>query len=143
MKGYRRVDVWIHIFLTSTLVATEWSVSHPCRLTPRERPQHPLDRRLGGPQSRSGRHGELEILDPTWTQKSDSLVQPVASRYTDSLSVCTSENNNVFKYPNFYNQCYPFPTSEGSHVMVVQLPNLLKLTSVSCAPPSKVVTSSK
>jgi hypothetical protein len=27
-----------------------------------------LYRRLGGPQSRSGRHGEVKILDPTETQ---------------------------------------------------------------------------
>jgi hypothetical protein len=28
----------------------------------------PLDRRLGGPQSRSGRYGEAKILDPTGTR---------------------------------------------------------------------------
>jgi hypothetical protein len=27
--------------------------------------RYPLDRRLGGPQSRSGRRGEEKILDPT------------------------------------------------------------------------------
>jgi hypothetical protein len=38
----------------------------------------------GGPQRRSGRHGEEKILDPTRTRNSDpSVVQPVASRYTD------------------------------------------------------------
>jgi hypothetical protein len=43
-----------------------------------------LDRRLGGPQIRSGRLGEDKILDPTGTRTSDcSVVQPVASRYTD------------------------------------------------------------
>jgi hypothetical protein len=43
-----------------------------------------LYRRLGGPQSRSGRHGEVKILDPTGTFTPDlSVVQPVASRYTD------------------------------------------------------------
>jgi hypothetical protein len=35
-----------------------------------------LDRRLGGPHSRSGRRGEEKILDPTGTGK-------VANRYTD------------------------------------------------------------
>jgi hypothetical protein len=30
-------------------------------------PRYPLDRRLGGPQSRSGRFGEEKILDPTGT----------------------------------------------------------------------------
>jgi hypothetical protein len=31
-------------------------------------PPYPLDRRLGGPQNRSGWHGEEKILDPTRTQ---------------------------------------------------------------------------
>jgi hypothetical protein len=33
-----------------------------------KRPQYPLDRRLGGPQSRSGRHEEVNILNPTGTR---------------------------------------------------------------------------
>jgi hypothetical protein len=37
--------------LTSALVGGEWSASRPGRFTP----WHPLDRRLGGPQSRSER----------------------------------------------------------------------------------------
>jgi hypothetical protein len=36
------------------------------------------------PHSRPGRRGEEKILDPTGTRISDpSVVQPVASRYTD------------------------------------------------------------
>jgi hypothetical protein len=31
-------------------------------------PWYPLDRRLGGPQSQSGRRGEEGILDPTGTR---------------------------------------------------------------------------
>jgi hypothetical protein len=31
-------------------------------------PRYPLARRLGGPQSRSGQHGEKKILDPTGTR---------------------------------------------------------------------------
>jgi hypothetical protein len=46
--------------------------------------QYPLDRRLGGPQSRSGRRGEEKIHDPTGirtpTYPSSNVV---ASRYTD------------------------------------------------------------
>jgi hypothetical protein len=54
-------------------------------LYPREKsPQYLLDRRPGGPQSRSGRRGEEKILDPTGTRKSDlSVVHPVTSLYTD------------------------------------------------------------
>jgi hypothetical protein len=58
MKAYGVVDVQIHIFLTSALIGGEWSVSRSCRFTPGERA--------------SGIHG--------WTP---SVVQPVASRYTD------------------------------------------------------------
>jgi hypothetical protein len=46
----------------------------PAALPPGKSPRYPFYRRLGGPQSRSGRYREL----------SPSLVvQPVASRYTD------------------------------------------------------------
>jgi hypothetical protein len=41
-----RVDVYIHIFLTSALVGSEWSISHPCRFTPEERA--PGTRWIGG-----------------------------------------------------------------------------------------------
>jgi hypothetical protein len=45
-------------------------------------PRYPLDRKLDGPQSRSGRRGENSW--PNWDSNSDSsVVQPVASRYTD------------------------------------------------------------
>jgi hypothetical protein len=37
MKAYGGVDVQIHIFLTSALVAGEWSDSRPGRFTPGER----------------------------------------------------------------------------------------------------------
>jgi hypothetical protein len=41
-----------------------------------------MDKRLGGPQSRSGQHGEVKILAPHRDSNSDPLVvQPVASRY--------------------------------------------------------------
>jgi hypothetical protein len=37
MKVYGRVDVSIHIFLTSELAGGEWSDSRLCRFTPGER----------------------------------------------------------------------------------------------------------
>jgi hypothetical protein len=37
MKAYGRVDVLIHIFLTSAVVGGEWSASRPGRFTPGER----------------------------------------------------------------------------------------------------------
>jgi hypothetical protein len=62
-----------------------WVVSFtPRSLYPRVRsPWYPLDR-LGESQNRSGRHGEVEMLDPHRDSNSDpSVVQPVASPYTD------------------------------------------------------------
>jgi hypothetical protein len=51
--------------LTSALDGGEWSTSRPGRFTPRERaPWYPLDSRLGGPQSRSGRGGEEKNSQP-------------------------------------------------------------------------------
>jgi hypothetical protein len=45
--------------LTSALEGGEWSASRPGRPLPpgKEPPRYPLYRRLGGPQSRSGRRG--------------------------------------------------------------------------------------
>jgi hypothetical protein len=37
MKIYEGVDVWIHAFLISALVGSEWSVSRSGRFTPGER----------------------------------------------------------------------------------------------------------
>jgi hypothetical protein len=37
---------------TSTGAGSEWSTSRPCLLTPGQKTQYPLDRRLGGPKSR-------------------------------------------------------------------------------------------
>jgi hypothetical protein len=52
----------------------------PASLPPGEKNRYSLDRRLGGPQSRSGRHGEVKILGPTRTETPipPSVVQPVA-----------------------------------------------------------------
>jgi hypothetical protein len=68
MKIYGGMKVQIYIFLNSALVGSEWSASRPCRFIPGESPRYPLDRRLSGPQSRSGRRGEEKILDPTGTR---------------------------------------------------------------------------
>jgi hypothetical protein len=46
---------------------------------------YPLDKRLGGPQSRSGRGGEEKNSHPL-TGLKVSIIQPVAQRYTTELS---------------------------------------------------------
>jgi hypothetical protein len=82
MKAYRGVDVQIHIFLTSALAGGEWSASRPGRFTPGGKsPRYPLDRRLGGPQSRSRRGENSSPYRDTYSDS--SVVQPVASRYAD------------------------------------------------------------
>jgi hypothetical protein len=64
-------------------LGTTWRVS----FTPRSlylrgnRPRYPLDRRLGGPQSRYGRCGEEKNLAPAGNR--NPAVQPVARLYTD------------------------------------------------------------
>jgi hypothetical protein len=46
MKTYGGVDVQIYVFLTSAVVAGEWSASRPCRFTPEEKA--PGSRWIGG-----------------------------------------------------------------------------------------------
>jgi hypothetical protein len=65
----------------------------------RKSPRYPLYRSLGGPQSRSGRHGGMKILDPTRLElrsfgrsaRSQSLYRlnsKGASFHKASLSLC-------------------------------------------------------
>jgi hypothetical protein len=56
----------------------------PAALPPGKSPWYPFYRKLGGPQSRSGRYGEVNIFDPTGTRTpAFPVVQPVASHYND------------------------------------------------------------
>jgi hypothetical protein len=88
MKAYGGMDVWIHIFLTSVLVWGELLASRLGRFNPGGKsPRDLLDRRLGGPQNRSGRRGEMKILDPTGTRNSGpSVVQLPARLSSDQNS---------------------------------------------------------
>jgi hypothetical protein len=72
--------------LTSAIYEGEWSASPPGRFTHQEKsPWYPLDRKLGGPQNRSGRGGEeknlwlLPGLEPP-------IIQAVAQRYSTEIS---------------------------------------------------------
>jgi hypothetical protein len=47
-------DVYIHLSLPSALAEGEWSVPRSAAIPLGKKPQYALDRRLGGPQSRSG-----------------------------------------------------------------------------------------
>jgi hypothetical protein len=79
---------------------------------PGRSPRYLLYRRLGGPQSRSGQHGEVKILDPTGTRTPTSVVQPVASRYTD----CAIPTHPLFG-ADFKNACGC--TSTSPHIFLV------------------------
>jgi hypothetical protein len=56
----------------------------PADLPPEKSPWYPLERRLCGPQSRSGRRGEVKNFDPTGTRNptSRSAWMTVGSNYT-------------------------------------------------------------
>jgi hypothetical protein len=56
----------------------------PAALPPGKNPWYPFDRRLGGPQSRSGRGGEEKISQAHRESNSRTpIVQPLTQRYTD------------------------------------------------------------
>jgi hypothetical protein len=82
-KVYGGVEIQIHTFLTSTLHEGKGSSSSPGRFIPGKRMLwYPLDRRLGGPQSRSGRGGEEKNSQPL-PGLQPPTDQPVTFRYTD------------------------------------------------------------
>jgi hypothetical protein len=100
LKCYKKIFCFIllYTFPSSSLtidplildLGTSWRrvVSFtPHLLYPRGKsPHYPLDRRLGGPQNRSGRYGEKSFL--YWDSNFDlSAIQPVASRYTDCATL--------------------------------------------------------
>jgi len=72
-------------FSSLALHGGERSVSCPGRFTAGEkRSWYPLDRKLGGPLSQSGRGGEEKISQPL--PGLESPMQPVAQRYTTDSS---------------------------------------------------------
>jgi hypothetical protein len=82
MKAYGGADVEIHISLTSALVGGEWSVSCPDHFTPKERA--PSTHRIGGwVGPRAGLDDVENRIFLILPGLNPSLVQPVASHYTD------------------------------------------------------------
>jgi hypothetical protein len=71
-KALRHEGVWgcgcIVPHLLDLGISWSGQLHAPAALTPGRSPWYPLDRRLGRPQSRSGRHGEVKILDSTGTR---------------------------------------------------------------------------
>jgi len=71
--------------LISALDGGEWSASCPGCYTPRERACHyPLDRKLGGPQRKSGHGGEKKNSQSLPGLKCMN-IQPIAHHYTNEL----------------------------------------------------------
>jgi hypothetical protein len=67
------------------LFGGERSASRPGRIIPGERaPRYALDRRLGGPKSRCGQHGEMKILAPPGLELR-TLGHPARSDYISLL----------------------------------------------------------
>jgi hypothetical protein len=63
LKFCSDVTLKFQVFFTFVLVGGEWLASRPGRFFEKERtPRYPLDRTLGGPQSRSERYGKVAIL---------------------------------------------------------------------------------
>jgi hypothetical protein len=80
MKAYWGMELKLHAFLTLALDGGEWPASRP--LYPqRQSPWYPLDKELGGPQSRSG-HGGKAKNSQTLPGLEPPIIQPVAQRYT-------------------------------------------------------------
>jgi len=80
------VEVWLHTFLTLAQDEGKWLASLPSHLTPRERvPWYPLDRSLGGPQSRSGHRAKEKNSQPLPGLKL-LIIQSIAQCYTAGLS---------------------------------------------------------
>jgi hypothetical protein len=84
MRAYGGVDVSIHIFLTSALLGGEWSASRPGRFIPGKELPVPIVQEVGwtpGPVWTTWRSNN------SWPYRDSNLnlsvVQPVASRYTD------------------------------------------------------------
>jgi hypothetical protein len=85
MKAYWEVKVQLHSFF---VLGTIWRCV--ISFTPRplypqgKSPWYPLDRRLGGPQSRSRSGGEEKNSQPRRESNPRTpIIQPVAQSYTD------------------------------------------------------------
>jgi hypothetical protein len=100
MKAYWEEEAQLHAFLISALDVCEWSNSRSGRFTPKGKSTwYPLDRRLGGLQSRSGRGGEERNSQPPPGLET-STIQSVAQRYATALFrfliiLLTLRNKNV------------------------------------------------
>jgi hypothetical protein len=66
---------------------------------------YPLDRKLGGPRSRSGRGGEEKNSQPL-PRLEPPIIQPVAQRYTTELYRLLSNRGEGKLYKRKHPRCY-------------------------------------
>jgi hypothetical protein len=64
VKAYRGAELWLHSFLTSAPDGGEWLTPSPGLFTSRKKRRCSLNRRVAGPQNRSGRFGQIKIFCP-------------------------------------------------------------------------------
>jgi hypothetical protein len=69
-KAYGGAELWLQSVLTWARYRGEWSASRPGQCIPGKQPRFSLYRRLGGPQSRSGRFGIERNLLPGFAPQS-------------------------------------------------------------------------
>jgi hypothetical protein len=72
----------------------------------RKNPRYPLDRRLVGTQSRSGRYGEIKILDPTGIQLNNTKI--ISENSVEIQSGIISFPSSSFTPLHFLPFPYPF-----------------------------------
>jgi hypothetical protein len=70
----------------------------PAALPPGKSPRYPFYRRLGGPQSRSGRYGEVKIIYPIGTRTPAPPGRPARSQSLYRLSYPGSTHLLCNKY---------------------------------------------
>jgi hypothetical protein len=99
--------VLLHKFLASAVSGIEWLTSRFGRFTPGKELRCPLDSKLGGPQSRSGRFGVeknsiafARIRKPDRPARSTVAVLPPTNRYGHQITVNTTASH--FQFPQTF-----------------------------------------
>jgi hypothetical protein len=109
--------IFLHAFFTWGEMRWGGQLHAPAALPPRKEPPWcPLDRRLGGPQSRSERGGEEKNSQPL-PGLEPPIIQPVARRYSTELSLLLLHN---------VSSCIMVVNKRTLEVMNKNKPNLIR-----------------